>query len=145
MISAVLDTNVLVQAVISSPRSASRRTLRAYRDKKYRLVFSTETLDELHDVLILPQMQARHGWTDVELAEHFTFLLANSLFYRVSHTVSPRITRDVTDPKFLELAHVADADYLVTNDRRHLLRLRQHGCTKIITPAQFLAVLAETS
>jgi putative PIN family toxin of toxin-antitoxin system len=138
MISAILDTNVLVQAVISSPRSASQRALRAYRDKRYRLVFSAETLDELHEVLSLPQMQARHGWTNAELAQHFTFLLANSLFYRISHSVSPSLTRDVTDPKFLELAQAADAEYLVTNDRRHLLRLRQHGSTRIVTPAQFL-------
>jgi putative PIN family toxin of toxin-antitoxin system len=142
MTAAVLDTNVLVQAVISSPRSASRRALLAYRDKRYRLVFAAETLNELHEVLTLPRIKARHGWSDKELAEYFTFLLANSLFYRVSHTVSPSITRDVTDPKFLALAHVAKARYLVTNDRRHLLRLRHHGRTKIITPAQFLRELA---
>jgi putative PIN family toxin of toxin-antitoxin system len=141
MIAAVVDTNVVVQAAISSPRSASRRAMQAYRDARFRLVFSSETLDELHAVLTLPQIRARHGWTDDELTEYFSFLLANSVFYRVGHTVSPSITRDVTDPKFLALAQVAKADYLVTNDRRHLLPLKHHGNTKIVTPAQFLREL----
>jgi putative PIN family toxin of toxin-antitoxin system len=142
MIAAVLDTNVVVQAAISSPRSASRRVLQAYRDNRYQLVFSAETLHELHEVLTLPRMQARHRWSEQELADYFTFLLANSLFYRVTRTVPPSVTRDVTDPKFLALADVANANYLVTNDRRHLLPLKHHGRTKIVTPAQFLRELA---
>jgi putative PIN family toxin of toxin-antitoxin system len=138
MITAVFDTNVLVQAVISSPRSASRLALQAYRDKRLRLVFSTDTLDELHDVLTVPQIRDRHGWSDKELTQHFAFLLANSLYYRIGRTVPARIPRDLTDAKFLALVQEANADYLVTNDCRHLLRLRQFGGTKIVTPAQLL-------
>jgi predicted nucleic acid-binding protein len=68
--------------------------------------------------------------------------LANSRYYRASHTVPTNIARDATDTKFLGLAQVAQADYLVTNDRRHLLRLKHYGRTKIVTPAQFLRELA---
>jgi predicted nucleic acid-binding protein len=106
------------------------------------LVFSTDTLDELYEVLTLPQIQSRHGWSDQELADHFTFLLANSLFYRVSHAFPPSLTRDVTDVKFLALAYVARASYLVTNDRRHLIPLRRFGSTNIVTPAQFVRELS---
>jgi predicted nucleic acid-binding protein len=41
--------------------------------------------------------------------------------------------------KFLSLAHEADADYLVTKDGRHLLRLKQYRRTRIVTPTRFLA------
>jgi predicted nucleic acid-binding protein len=52
---------------------------------------------------------------------------------------------DVTDTKFLALAEESGATYLVTQDRRHLLRLKQYGKTQIVTPAQFLKELASQS
>ena len=53
-------------------------------------------------------------------------------------TVSPALTRDMTDTKFLGLAAEVSADFLVTRDRRHLLRLRRIQKTRIITPMKFL-------
>jgi putative PIN family toxin of toxin-antitoxin system len=142
MTTAVVDTNVLVQAIISSPRSASVRTLRAYRERRYQLVFSVETLDELYAVLSLPTIRAWHGWTDEAIRQHFKFLLVNSRFYRLTVTASAELTRDVSDTKFLALAEQSDADFIVTNDRRHLLPLRRHRRTRIVTPAKFLLELA---
>lgn len=49
--------------------------------------------------------------------------------------------RAILDTKFLALAEDARADYLVTNDHRHLLHLRSHGQTQIVTPAAFLRQL----
>ena len=138
MITAIVDTNVLVQAVISRPQSASVRALKAYRNQQYKLVFSAETLEEVHTVLSVPIIRARHGWPDDQIAQHLTFLLANSLFFRVSSTLPHTITRDVTDTKFLALAMESRADYLVTNDRRHLLPLKKFRRTKIVTPTGFL-------
>ena len=48
------------------------------------------------------------------------------------------VPRDATDTRILSLAAASDADYLVTNDRRHLLRLKQFGRTRIVTPHRFL-------
>jgi predicted nucleic acid-binding protein len=41
----------------------------------------------------------------------------------------------------LSLAAESSAAFLVTNDRRHLLRLRRHDSTRIVTPTRFLAEL----
>ena len=51
------------------------------------------------------------------------------------------IPRDLTDTTLLSLAAESRADYLVTNDRRHLLRLKRYGTTAIIAPAAFLREL----
>jgi predicted nucleic acid-binding protein len=64
MTTAVLDTNVIVQSAFGSPRSASHRVMRALDAGRFRAVFSPAALDELVDVLLLPQIRARHGWTD---------------------------------------------------------------------------------
>jgi predicted nucleic acid-binding protein len=86
---------------------------------------------------MLPQIRARHGWSDDELLRFLTTVLANAVSYR--EQLGPAsIARDITDAKFLGLAQESGADYLVTKDNRHLLRLGRYQRTRIVTPAQFL-------
>jgi putative PIN family toxin of toxin-antitoxin system len=141
MISAVLDTNVTVQSLIGSPRSASARVLDAYYAGKFELLYSRDTLDELIDVLLLPQIRRRHGLSDDEVLEVVASLLLNARHCAGELGVSATLTRDLTDTKFLALAAEADADYLVTNDRRHLLPLGRYERTRVVTPAAFLRQL----
>jgi putative PIN family toxin of toxin-antitoxin system len=141
-IAAILDTNVIVQALIGSPRAASSRMLAAYAQKRFRLIFSFATFEELDAVLKLPAIRARHGFADEKLRGYMAFLLANSSIHSASEsTIAASITRDITDTKFLALAQQSNADFLVTNDRRHLLPVREFGPTKIVTPAHFLRKL----
>jgi putative PIN family toxin of toxin-antitoxin system len=141
MITAILDTNIFVQAAIGSSRGASSRVLKAFDLDKYRLVFSPETLDELLVVLCVPHIRARHGWTDDQILRFILSFLPNSNIYPGKKLISPAVTRDVTDAKLLGLAEEAGADFLVINDRRHLLRVRRYRQTRIVTPSQFLAKL----
>ncbi|HLX62927.1 MAG TPA: hypothetical protein VKX17_16755 [Planctomycetota bacterium] len=53
----------------------------------------------------------------------------------------PSLPRDATDSKFLDLALASNAGFLVTNDRRHLLRLKKYGRTRIVTPHKFMLAL----
>ena|SRR5262245_37294744 len=141
MIRAILDTNVLVQAAFSSPRSASCRVLRAHDDGKFLLVFSPSTLDEFLEVLLVPRIRAAHGWSDDQVLQYVRSFLPHAVLCPGTPVVPASLPRDVTDTKFLALAAEAGADYLVTNDRRHLLRLRRFQMTQIVTPAQFLKEL----
>ena len=52
----------------------------------------------------------------------------------------PAISRDPSDDKFLATAAVAEADYLVTEDK-DILVLKEHGRTAIVSAAEFLAAL----
>jgi putative PIN family toxin of toxin-antitoxin system len=142
MTTVVLDTNVLVQALISSSRAASARVLDALYDGRFRLAFSPETVDELVDVLLVSRIRERHGLSDDELIEFVNSVLVDALYHiNPNRSIPGDLARDVTDTKFLAVAQAARADYLVTNDHRHLLRLRQFGSTQIVTPALFLACL----
>lgn len=89
----------------------------------------------------MPKIRNRHRWSDDEINQHLTFLLANSIFAEVSTVISPALTRDLTDTKFLALAQDTKADFLVTNDHRHLLPLKKHLVTRIVTPTEFLRQL----
>lgn len=139
MIRAVLDTNVVVQSLIGSSRSASARVLDAYFDGRFELAYSAATLDELLDVLQLMAIRARHGLTDDELLEFVAVIFTPARNYPGELPLSHELTRDITDTKFLAVAEEARADFLVTNDRRHLPPLRRFGDTRNVTPAQLLA------
>lgn len=141
MIIAILDTNVLVQAAIGSPTAASARAVDRLRTGAYQCAFSPATLTEVLDVLAVPHIRARLGWSDDQILEFTIFLQAQAVVVTPEKLVSASITRDVTDVKFLALAAETGAAYLVTNDRRHLLRLGQYQKTRIVTPAQFLKEL----
>jgi putative PIN family toxin of toxin-antitoxin system len=143
MTKAVLDTNILVQSLIGSAQSASARVLDAFYDGRFCLTYTSQTVDELIEVLAVPHIRNRHGLSDDEILEFVASLLVRAESFQIEdiRSVSADIPRDVTDTKFLALAIHCNADYLVTNDRRHLLRLRQYGRTQIVTPAEFLRQL----
>jgi putative PIN family toxin of toxin-antitoxin system len=124
------------------PVAAPPGVLNAYLDGRYRLHVSDETLDEIWEVLTVATVQSRHGLSDDELLEFIVRLLANAELHTVDIALPASLTRDLTDAKFLALAQHANVGYLVTNDRRHLLRLRHFRDTKIVTPSEFLDLLS---
>lgn len=63
----ILDTNIAVQYLISSPRSASVRTIEAYFEGRFRLVYSQATLDELFDLLTHSRIRTLHALSDDEI------------------------------------------------------------------------------
>lgn len=107
------------------------------------LLFSPAALLEIREVLALPQLREIHRLTDADIRRFCRRLQidTNSRVLSPTTPVSPAITRDLTDPKWVALALDAAADYLVTNDRRHLHRLRRVGRTQIVTPRKFLREL----
>jgi len=141
MVTAILDTNVFVRAALR-PGSPSARVVDAYLDGTFQLVLSQALLQELLTVLLLPEIREVHGWSDDKVLRFVMNLPAAAVVYPGQAPVPASLPRDVTDVKFLSLAQEADADYLVTKDGRHLLRLKKYRRTRIVTPTQFLADLA---
>jgi predicted nucleic acid-binding protein len=86
-------------------------------------------------------MRLRHGWSDDEILQFVLSFHASAAIGTGRESVPPSLTRDVTDTKFLALATEVGADFLVTRDRRHLLRLRRFHTTRVVTPSQFLIEL----
>jgi putative PIN family toxin of toxin-antitoxin system len=139
MPSAVVDTNVIVAGVLTSnPRSASRSLIDRLWSGQFTLVLSPDALREIQDVLRLLRLRALHRLTDDDIRRFCRALEVVSRMLVPTEHVSPTVTRDVTDTKWLALALHSDADFLVTGDRRHLHRLRRIGTTRIVTPAAFL-------
>src|SRR3989304_6805799 len=112
---AVLDTNVIVSAVLS-PGSPPDSILRASRRGAFDLVTSAPLLRELSEVLGRPPIAERLGWTPEERA---SFIAALSDFAAI---VAPRrklqvVKADPADNRVLEAAGRGSGGYGVSGGR----------------------------
>ena len=134
---AILDTNVLLGALIS-PHGAPDSIYRAWRAARFELVTSMAQLDELKRVSRYPKLKSI-------LPAHRIGTMLNNLQRALVLETLPRLPDGVeaTDPDdvfLLAMAWAAEADYLVTGDRRAGLLQQKHlGRTRILTPASFCA------
>ena len=127
----ILDTNTLVSALLvkqSIPRQAFDKAT-----QQGSLLLSNATLQELDSVLKWEKFKKY-----ITNAERILFVQA-LLVQSILLETEPSITacRDPKDNKFLDLAAVGAADYLVTGDD-DLLVLNPFENTRIVTPREFL-------
>src|SRR5271163_4624226 len=132
MIRAVLDTNVVVSAVLTpSGPLASVLDLAALR--QFRCYLSESILDEYENVLARTHLRL-----DQNLVRKSIDRLKRSAIHVVPRK-KVRVSSDPADDKFLECAIEARADYVVTGNVRHFPARFQD--IRIISPRQFLTAL----
>jgi hypothetical protein len=129
---AVLDTNILVSALLSQlGRPAA--IYRAWQEGQFTLLTCTGQLDELRATLRKPAIAER-------IKPHKAGRLVNEL-KELAETVGPlpRVERspDPTDDFLLALSEAGNADYLVTGDKSGLLSLARHEGTRIVSASKF--------
>ena len=131
----VLDTNVLLSALISS-HGAPDAIYNAWRAARFELVTSTVQLDELRRVSRYPKLKTI-------LPAHRIGAMVNNMQRAIvlEHLPNPQEGVDVNDPGdafLLAMALAGEADYLMTGDRRaRLLQLGSAGNARIVTPTVF--------
>ncbi len=135
MIRLVLDTNVLLSALMS-PASPSAGILSLWRDRKVTVLTAAEQIAEIARVTRYSRIRALlHP------------ALAGRLVNRLRHVATvvenlPTIDRspDPEDNYLLAIAEAGEAAFVVTGDKP-LLGLKRHKSTQIVTPAALLALL----
>ncbi len=132
---AVLDTNVLVSALIS-PGGVSARLLLELRSGAFEILVSPLLLADLREVLRRDQL--RRYVSEAE-ADAYVDLIRSEGVLRADPSPSPEpLGADPDDECLIDLARDARADALVTGDA-HLLELR--AAIPALTPAEFLETL----
>jgi putative PIN family toxin of toxin-antitoxin system len=127
----VLDTNVLVSALLS-PGSKSRMAVdRAHREGA--ILLSLGTLTELFEVLNRKQFR---GYIDEEDMRRFLAVLTREAQW-IDVDMQITACRDPKDDKFLSLAVSGEATHIVTGDA-DLLVLHPFQGIRIVTPSTFL-------
>lgn len=132
----VLDTNILISALIS-PHGLPETIYRAWRAARFELVTSGFQLEEIRRASRYPKLRERLMPTQVgTLINHLRrqALLLENLDLTVIKVADP------DDAFLIAMVMAAQADYLVTGDKRAgLLQLEHIERTRILTPAVFQA------
>jgi uncharacterized protein len=130
----VVDTNVFVSILIRP--GAAFLSFVDYIDQHATILYSTETLTELIDVLRRDKF-AKYT-TPADVAAFVKWIADAGELVTVEEAVSG--SRDPKDNKFLALAIAGRAEYLVSGDK-DLLVLSHIGNATIVSPADFLAAV----
>ena len=137
MIRAVVDTNILIRALIK-PLGSVGPVLTHLRNDDYTLLYADPLLDELVTKLTLPRIRDKYHLTDDDIETVLSLILLRG------EAVVPerRITacRNPQDNILLEVATTGKAEYIVTGDN-DLLTLHPFAGIQIVGPAAFLRAL----
>jgi len=130
MVTAVVDTNVLVSATLFGVNP--EKILDLAEAAKIEILISEEILEEFTEVL-----QEKFGFSS-SMAE-----LAASGIREISTLIIPIqrlsvIKEKEADNRVLECVVEGKAQYIVTGDTKHLQPLKEYRGIKILPPTQFL-------
>ncbi len=136
---AVLDTNVVVSALIS-PKGPPAEMIRAWRAHSFAWVTSPALLDELERALSYPRIRQYLTWTEDEIEEFLELIRREARVVHSSQALHV-IQDNPEDNRVIEAAVEGQAGYIVTGDY-HLLDVGKYGDIAIVTPARFAAIIA---
>jgi len=133
MIRVVADTNVYVSAIGFG--GVSESILALGRADVIELFISPSIEQELRSVL-----KRGFGWRAFQIREALDEVQAIARVVRPTITLSGILHHD-QDHRILECAVTAEAGFLVTGDKRHLLPLKIFRGIRIVSPRGFLNLL----
>ena len=133
LLKTVLDTNIVVSAHLH-PDGLPRRVLQLALAHKFQLYISREIFGEYEEVLY----RDKFGFDPEKVAKSLQAIKKGAI------TVSPKrrlsVSRDPDDNRFLECAEAANADYLVTGNKRHFPKT--FATTRIVNAREFIEIFA---
>ena len=133
MLKVVLDTNVLISAIISDGKS--RELLKKGIANQYRIITSDLILKELETVLCRPKFKTRQ-----EEVNRIIHALNKTAHVVAVKTTIKAVKKDPQDDMIIETALDGEAQIIVTGDN-HLLALERFQDIRIITIEEMLTYL----
>ncbi len=131
--SVVLDTNVVVSAHLNEDGNEAAVFVLALAGK-LRLFLSDPIFAEYKEVLSRPKF----GLPSRQIERSLKLLRAAS--HLVTPTQTLLVSSDPADNKFLDCAQTAQADYLVTGNRRHFPKI--WGKTRVVNAKELIKAIA---
>jgi putative PIN family toxin of toxin-antitoxin system len=133
MIRLVLDTNILISALLTPGGFPAQVLSLSLVDPDVQLCLSAEIYSEYEEVLRRPKFQR----TEHEIVAILRAIRERAIWVKPTETI--RICSDPDDDVFLECAQAANAHYLVTGNIKHFPPSWEG--TKIATSRQFVESL----
>jgi putative PIN family toxin of toxin-antitoxin system len=133
MVEVVLDTNILISAILFGGKP--RRILELALRGEIKICVSEPILEELKGVL----RRTKFDFGAEVIQTILTELVSLANFVHPSQKIKI-VTKDPDDNRIIECALEARADYIITGDS-HLLNLMKFRDILIVTPDKFLEKL----
>lgn len=138
MLDVVVDTNVLVRAIINSSGSDGK-IFRQFLNSRLKLYFSLVQIGEIKRVLLYQRIKRKYSLDDVKIANFIDSILSFGIL--VSPTEKLEICRDPDDNELLSIAMSVNKErpvYLITADEDLLVLKGKIEKVNILTPQDFL-------
>ena len=131
MIYAVIDTNVLVSALITkNPEAATAKVVRLLLEQGFIPMYDADIIAEYEDVLHRSKFPILKETADALIS----FIIENGI--ESSRVDFDESMPDEDDRVFYEVSLSQEDSFLVTGNLKHY-----PASTRVITPAQFLEIL----
>jgi len=144
----VIDTSVLIPALLSSKGHAFE-VINLLFEEKIKNYYSIATREEYYNVIAYPKIRKKIPLSVAKERVDVIVLYSERIPIKRSFKKSKTLLEKVRDPKdipFLDVVYNSKAEFLITYDRKHLLRIR--GKNKrfrlgrhefyILTPKEFI-------
>ena len=140
MIRVVLDTNVLISATFWTGTSFC--VFQLVEQGSLILILSKEILQEYDEIVHSDEIVQKPAYQQERISAVKKVLeLATLVEPQQRITV---IKEDPDDDKFLEAAVEGKATHLISQDKKHILPIKEFHGIKIVTPEEFLAIFKES-
>lgn len=134
---AVIDTGIFVSALIR-PQGRTGAVLQALKDKRFTLIYSTDILVEIIDVLGRDKFRSKYHISPDDIAALIDLIRLRGEL--VIPSQKQTVCRDPKDDIFLEAALEGEAEYIVSGDF-DLLDMKSFENISMLRLAEFLARL----
>ena len=111
----VVDTNVLIGALIGKKYSANRTLIESCLLKRFIPLINNSLFLEYEDVFARPEIIIQSPYSKTESEELFYAFLAICQWTKIYYSWRPNL-RDEKDNYLVELAIAGNADFIVTNN-----------------------------
>jgi putative PIN family toxin of toxin-antitoxin system len=136
---AVLDANVFVSAAIRPEGPPGQIIERFLRDSPFEIVLSPAIIEETLRALAYPRVR-KHLRAEIDASAWFEAIVVLADLVPGEYALDG-VSDDPDDDKYVAAALESRATFVVTGDP-DLLKVQEHAGVRIVSPRQFLDVLA---
>lgn len=134
----VVDTNITISSLIVSSGYVAQ-VMKMCRDEVVLLVIAKPQLVEIGKVLHRPKIQKYLRWNDATISSYIHDL--STFAQVVPASLSVDVTEDPTDNMLFAAAIEGGAQYIISGDHEHVLKVGSYRGIQTISPKAFIDMI----
>ena len=135
----VLDTNVVVSGTFWT--GTSFKILNLVDQNRITLIVSRPILEEYDEIINSEEILEKTTIYQHARIQALLKILSKAIVVEPQESITI-VKDDPDDNKFIEAALAGDAQYLITQDKKHLLSIKQFRAIEIVSPEEFMRIIS---